>query len=86
MGTPTGKNKNDDRPIQFQNLLQSISNWTNINQEKPNSRVCIVTSEFPGIIKNGGIATANAELAKLLALEGYNASFSTIVSISKNLF
>jgi len=34
--------------------------------------VCIVTSDFVGIVKNGGIGTAYTELAKLLAKNGWN--------------
>src|SRR6476659_2094619 len=34
-------------------------------------KVCVVSSEFIGPVKNGGIATATSALIKLLASEGH---------------
>ena len=34
-------------------------------------RICLVTVEFHGLFKNGGIGTANTALALALAAEGF---------------
>src|SRR4051794_19207109 len=44
----------------------------------PGKRVCLVTAEFHGLFKNGGIGTANTGLALTLARAGHDVTVAYI--------
>ncbi len=41
-------------------------------------RICLVTSEFHGLFKNGGIGTANTGLALELGADGYDVTVAFV--------